>query len=93
MKYVLGFLLTLVVGAACAETRNLSAGDIKGLWLSGFPTTQGEVDELEVYADGHIRFLRTFKDAAKQELTSRSLSRFKDLEIIDFYEEGSLRTG
>jgi hypothetical protein len=91
MKYVLGFLLTFIVGIACAETRNLNALDMKGLWRSGFPTTQGEVDELEFYADGHARFLRTLKDATRQEFVSRGISRFKDLEIIEFSENGSLR--
>jgi hypothetical protein len=91
MKYVLGFLLTLVVGLAWAETRNLNTADMKGLWLSGFPTTQGEVDEIQFYADGHIRFLREFKDATRQEFASRSISRLKDLEIIEFSENGSLR--
>jgi hypothetical protein len=97
MERLLGFLLVLAAGVVDAETRNLSAADMKGAWQSAFPTTQGEIDELEFYADGHVRFSRAFTcrgacpDMTKQELVSRNISRSKDLEIIEFSDNGSLR--
>ena len=91
MKRFLGFLLVLIAGVVDAETRNLGAADIKGAWQSAFPTTKGETDELEFFADGHVRFFRAFGGTSKQELVSRSISRSNDLEIIEFSDEGSLR--
>jgi len=91
MKRLLGFLLALVAGVVDAETRNLGAADMKGAWQSAFPTTKGEIDELEFYPDGHVRFSRAFGGISKQELVSRSISRSNDLEIIEFSDNGSLR--
>jgi len=91
MKRFLAVLFALASGAVGAETRNLSAADMQGKWLSAFPTTRGEVDQLEFYADGHVRFSRAFGATSKQELVSRSISRSNDLEIIEFSDDGSLR--
>ena len=91
MKFLLSLFLAVVVGVACAESRNLDAKDLQGRWQSDFPTTFGEIDELEFYPDGHVRFLRTFKDQTKQEFSASSASRVTDLEIVKFSNNGALR--
>jgi hypothetical protein len=91
MNLLVGFLLALVAEVACADSRNLDVKDLQGFWQSNLPTTAGEVDELEFYPDGHVRFLRTFKDNTKQEFMSQSASRVNDLEIVELSNNGALR--
>ena len=89
MKFLVGFLLVLVVGVACAD--NLTVNDVQSFWQSDYPTTSGEVDELEFYPDGHVRVLRIFKDNTKQEFMSQNAFRLNDLEIVELFDNGVLR--
>ena len=80
-----------MAAVAHAEGRNLDVRDFASQWQSVFPTTQGEIDEFEFYSDGHVRFLRKFKDTTKQELKAQNVLQSEGVAIIDFLDNGSLR--